>query len=595
MFSSIKYSYTKMILPLLFLILLLNRCSVHQLKVDDRTKAAMDKVDTADIRAHIRYLADDKLKGRLPGTEGYQMAVDYVIRQFSDIGLQPAGDNGSYIQKLIIRKSTLNNQSVQAAFTGARGSTDSLVFGKDFIVQPHPLITQQEVTAGIAFAGYGIDAPAMKWNDYAMRDVKGKIVIVLRGAPEGLPSALSAHFANVSTKASTALAHGAVGLLMVSAVQFSPDTASSVFSNNMALTPDKNDVLNQVFGGKDMKVMGWITPAALRQFFLRSGENMNIALENLKERKKGFADVTGTLKIKFTTRHTDIESYNVAALIPGSDPILKNEYVVHTAHLDHLGVDKAVNGDSIYNGAHDNASGVACLLEIGRIYKTAKLAPKRSVLLAAVTGEEMGLLGSAYLAAYPTVPKKSIVANVNTDMPTVIAPLLSIVPLGAEHSSLIRDVQFATAYLGIDIEKDPEPEQNRFVRSDQYSFVKQGIPALHIKYGNKMKTKGASLTSLVQSWRSTYYHKPTDDINGVFDFMAAKKYVQLNFLIGYSIAQNKEKPRWNAGDVFNKTVAQKNVAASNALAALFDTKSKVLILSAALLVISLFCLSKRYY
>ncbi|MBD0287849.1 MAG: peptidase M28, partial [Flavisolibacter sp.] len=219
-----------MILPLLFLILLLNRCSVHQLKVDDRTKAAMDKVDTADIRAHIRYLADDKLKGRLPGTEGYQMAVDYVIRQFSDIGLQPAGDNGSYIQKLIIRKSTLNNQSVQGAFTGAKGSTDSLVFGKDFIVQPHPLITQQEVTAGIAFAGYGIDAPAMKWNDYAKRDVKGKIVIVLRGAPEGLPSTLSAHFANVSTKASTALAHGAVGLLMVSAVQFSPDTASSVFS-----------------------------------------------------------------------------------------------------------------------------------------------------------------------------------------------------------------------------------------------------------------------------------------------------------------------------------------------------------------------------
>ena len=165
----------------------------------------------------------------------------------------------------------------------------------------------------------------------------------------------------------------------------------------------------------------------------------------------------------------------------------------------------------------------------------------------------MGLIGSSYFAANPTVPKGSVVANVNTDMPTVIAPLLSIVPLGAEHSSIMNNVKFAASYLGLDIEKDPEPNENRFVRSDQYSFVMNGIPALHIKYGNKTNIPGFDLDAFVKKWRANYYHQSADGIDGIFNFAAAKTYIQLNFLISYSIAQISQRPGWNKGDLFGTT------------------------------------------
>ena len=241
----------------------------------------------------------------------------------------------------------------------------------------------------------------------------------------------------------------------------------------------------------------------------------------------------------------------MVGLIPGSDKQLKNEYVVHSAHLDHMGIGRAVNGDSIYNGAHDNASGVASLLEIARIYKTSGAQPKRSVLIVMVTGEEMGLIGSSYFAANPTVPKVSIVADVNTDMPTLIAPLLSVVPLGAEHSTIMNHVKFAAGHLRLDVETDPEPTENRFVRSDQYSFVMNGIPALHIKYGNKTNIPGFDMVKFVKEWRAKYYHQPADGMDGIFNFTAAKTYVQLNFLISYSIAQTNARPVWNKGDLFS--------------------------------------------
>ena len=215
-----------------------------------------------------------------------------------------------------------------------------------------------------------------------------------------------------------------------------------------------------------------------------------------------------------------------------------------------MGIGRVVNGDSIYNGAHDNASGVSSLLEIARVYRSSGAKPKRSVLIVMVTGEEMGLIGSSYFAANPTVPKASIVADVNTDMPTVIAPLLSIVPLGAEHSSIMNNVKFAANYLALEVEKDPEPDENRFVRSDQYSFVKNGIPALHIKYGTKTDVPGFNLTAFVQKWRAKYYHQAADGMDGIFDFAAAKTYIQLNFLISYSIAQSLERPKWNDKDLF---------------------------------------------
>ena len=537
---------------LFFLLLATAACTGQHLKINNRTANAMNIVDTNLIKAHIRYLADDKLKGRLPGTEGYQMAVDYTTAEFRKIGLQPAGDPGKFTQQLVIRKSTLIKSSVNALMRDEAGNEDTLVYGKDIIVQPHPVASKQEVNAGIVFAGYGMEAPSIGINDYQNLDVKGKIVIIVRDIPTGLPSTIAAHFGNPAAKRKIAAAKGAIGLLVVSPTLTAPPNVTS----NTAMTTDKSDGIGWSYSGNKIQVMGSISMAALRNLFRNSGKNLQSLLNGLKEKKYSSTALPGTLHLSFETIHADIETANVAAMIPGRDATLKKEYVVHTAHLDHVGIGRAVNGDSIYNGAHDNASGVASLLEIARIYKKAKIKPRRSVIFVLVTAEEMGLLGSSYFASYPTVPKEGIVANVNTDMPTVIAPLLSVVPLGAEHSDILEDVKFAANYLGLEIEKDPEPEQNRFIRSDQYSFVMQGIPALHIKYGNKMVTPGTSLTTIVQPWRAKYYHQPADEFNGIFDFAAAKKYIQLNFLIGYSIAERNSRPKWNEGDLFGNPIRQ---------------------------------------
>ncbi len=508
----------------------------------------MDRIDTNTIRSHIAYLADDKLKGRLPGTEGYQMAVDYVIDQYKQIGLLPGGDNGGFIQKLILRKSIVNNNSAVAVLKDKNDNTDSLSFVKDFTPTPNPLNANSYGEGQLVFAGYGVEIPS-GYSDYKGIDVKGKIVVVINGAPEGLHSTTTAHLSNAGNKTNTAFEKGAIAVISVNMMSRPSANLNPTIQNNVAINPDKTTAFGRGFVGNLKFVLNG-TPTLLKRLFMNSGKNMDQVLAEIKKGKPSSFEFGYSLSASYTTSHTDFESYNVVGLIPGSDKILKDEYVVHSAHLDHVGIGRAVDGDSIYNGAHDNASGVASLLEIARVYKSSGAKPKRSILIVMVCAEEMGLLGSSYFAANPTVPKTSIVADVNTDMPTVIAPLLSVVPLGAEHSSLMHNVKFAANYLGLDVENDPEPNENRFVRSDQYSFVMNGIPALHIKYGTKTNVPGFDLTAFVRQWRAKYYHQAADGINGIFNFTAAKTYVQLNFLISYSVAQSTERPKWNNGDVF---------------------------------------------
>ena len=520
----------------------------QDVKISKAIKQAMGRIDTNTIRSHIAFLADDKLKGRYPGTEGFQTAVDYVIDQYKKIGLTPAGDDNGFTQKLVIRKSLLNNTSSVAILKDKNGNTDSLVFARDFIPVPHPLMESANADGQLVFAGYGVEIPG-GYSDYNGIDVKGKIVVVINGAPPGLMSTLTAHFSNAGNKMTTAFTKGAIGVIIVNTTLRPGTNLNPTIQSNTTLNPEKTTAYGLGFTGNLKAVLNGTT-YFLKKIFLNSGKNMEQVLADLKKGKPLSFDLPFSIAVSYQTIHTDFESYNIVGLIPGNDKILKNEYVVHSAHLDHLGIGRVVNGDSIYNGAHDNASGVASLLEIARVYRSSGAKPKRSVLIVMVTGEEMGLIGSSYFAANPTVPKASIVADVNTDMPTVIAPLLSIVPLGAEHSSIMNNVKFAANYLALEVEKDPEPDENRFVRSDQYSFVKNGIPALHIKYGTKTDVPGFNLTAFVQKWRAKYYHQAADGMDGIFNFAAAKTYIQLNFLISYSIAQSLERPKWNDKDLF---------------------------------------------
>lgn len=519
--------------------------TAQKVSIPKNVQQAMVRVDTNVIRSHIAYLASDELKGRLPGTEGYQQAVNYVVDQFKKMGVAAAGDNGGYTQKMIIRRSVVQNASAYAVLKDKNGNTDSLTFLRDFSPIPHPMKSTASAEGTLVFAGYGVDVPG--YSDYEGIDVKGKIAVLVSGAPDGFHSTITAHLSNAGNKMNAAFSKGAIGVIIINPNLRPGSNANPQIQSNVALNPGKSVAYTRGFEG-NLAIALSGTRQLLNRLFMNSGKNVNEVLAGIKNKKPSSFDLPFSLAAGYNTTYTDFESYNVIGLIPGAE--LKNEYVVHSAHLDHIGIGRAVNGDSIYNGAHDNASGVASLLEIARIYKSAK--PKRSILIAMMTGEEMGLIGSSYFAANPPVPKASIVADVNTDMPTVIAPLLSVVPLGAEHSSIMGNVQFAASYLGLDVEQDPEPAENRFVRSDQYSFVVNGIPALHIKYGSKSNQPGFSLVDFVRQWRAKYYHMAADDINGIFNFTAAKTYVQLNFLISYSIAQTKERPAWNKDDLFGR-------------------------------------------
>ncbi|MGF7082070.1 M28 family peptidase [Mucilaginibacter sp. UYCu711] len=514
----------------------------QQIKLTADVKQALTKVNPDQIKADIAFLADDKLKGRLPGSEGFQMAVDYMIGRLKSLGVKPAGENGTYLQQVKLRRTFLKEPLI----TFDNGIP--VKFGTDYNIAANPVVPSVAFGAPLAFAGYGISEPALGYDDYAGLDVKGKIVVVTRGAPDKFSSSVAAHTANAGSILKTAAAHGAIGVITANADSTSRMTVSNRGTYNV-LDGKGNVVVSRTYDAKLslVAVMGY---QLFNTLLKQSGKTIPDVLAQLKAGTPGSFPLGTGIKVSYNSTYQDVMGYNIVGKIEGTDARLKNQYVVHSAHLDHLGISTPVDGDSIYNGAHDNASGCASLLGISTIYKNLKVKPKRSILTVFVTGEELGELGSGYFAKHPTVPVGSMVADVNTDMPTIIAPLLSVTALGAEHSSLTKQVGQAADYLGLAVEDDPEPKQARFTRSDQYSFVLAGIPALHIKYGSKTADGKNNMNDLVAPWRAKYYHEPQDDINGIFDFEAGKKYAQLNFLIGYLVAQDPAKPTWNKGDIF---------------------------------------------
>ena len=512
---------------------------------------ALEQVQPSAIKAHIAYLADDRLLGRQPGTPGYQLAVDYVTQQLKALGVQPTGDAGSYIQKVRLRRAFLQPGATFAA-RDAQGAVLPLSAGSDFVLYPSPELPATAVAnAPLAFAGFGISAPELGYDDYAGLDVKGKIVVIVRGAPRTFASTVASASQDLAGLLKAATSHGAVGLILASAHAGAlPEVKRGTYS---VLGANGKVAASRTFAvGSRQQFYGAVSAATLQRFLQSTSLDTTQVFAAIRSGKPASSALKVTVSASTQSRYQDIESYNVVGKFVGSDARLRDEYVVHSAHLDHVGIGAPVQGDSIYNGAHDNASGVACVLEIAKIYSRLKQKPKRSMLFVFVTGEELGLLGSSAFAANPTVPKAQIVADINLDMPTLIAPLLSVVALGGQHSTLIEPASRACAYLGLTLEPDPEPEQNRFIRSDQYSFVTAGIPALHLKYGNKTADGRNNLSEQVKEWRAMTYHKPQDDINGRFDFEAGKKYVQLCFLVGYQVAQAAARPMWNKGDFFGQ-------------------------------------------
>jgi len=306
----------------------------------------------------------------------------------------------------------------------------------------------------------------------------------------------------------------------------------------------------------ELRAFAYLSSEATQRLFEGSRFTVTQILALLKKGQPPRFDLPVTGSIHTVTQSQDLRSSNVIAKLEGSDPLLKGEYVVFSAHLDHLGRDASAQGDGIYNGALDNASGSAIMLEMARAFSRMNPRPRRSILFLSVTGEELGLLGSSYFAANPTVPKSSLVANVNTDEDQMLWPLRDVIALGADHSSIGAVVQTAARRMHLEVSPDPEPEKVEFVRSDQYSFVRQGIPALSISAGLKSTDPTIHPQSLKNQWEETRYHQPSDDMQQPgLDFDSAADYARMVLLCGYLIAQDTDRPAWNAGDFFGSHFA----------------------------------------
>jgi len=514
------------------------------------------------LRAHIEFLADDLMRGRQPGSPGYNIAANYVASQFRQMGLQPAGNNGTYFQQVPLRRAFLETGSAEMVFSH-NGETIPLVFEDQFFRGASLGSTSSELNAGLVFVAYGIEAPELDYDDYANLDVKGKIVVSFAGQPHDFPSEEGAHFASRNERAMAAVRHGAIGILTIHTPRASDrygwDRVSSrVGTPSMGwINGDGNvhGVFEQIQGGAMLR------QTAAEILF----ENAPVDLATLFERdNNGVALTTFGLEGKITmtqrSSHETIYSPNVVAVLPGSDPLLANEYVVYSAHLDHIGELHSDDGDQgqndmINNGALDNASGISVMLETARLF-TRGQAPKRSILFVAVTAEEKGLVGSEYFAMNPTVPAGSIVSEVNLDMPLLLYDFADVIAFGAEHSSLGETVYEAAQGFGMELTPDPVPEENLFVRSDHYRFVQQGIPSIYLVTGVKSLDDSIDALVILQGFRQQHYHKPSDDLNLPIHYGAAARFTRINARIGELIANEPTRPSWHEGDFFGRTFAK---------------------------------------
>ncbi len=521
--------------------------------------AALQTIRPEAIRAHVGFLADDLLEGRGTGARGHLLAAKYAAAQLEATGLRPAGTAGTYFQQVPLRQATVKTEGSSVTIK-VGGKVQALKHGGDCLVGADFLKTTSAVTAHVVFAGWGTTAPERKHDDYAGLAVRGKIVALLMGAPASFSGTARAHYSSRLLKFKNAADHGAVGVLTLRTreeerrIAWAALLRHAAFPSMRWVAPD-----GRVDGAlPSLQGTALLGPPAGELLFEGAKPSLAEVFEAAKgEVLHGF-ELPATVSITTTTAHTSVESPNVVGLLPGSDPALAHEYVVYTAHLDHLGVGGPIDGDAIYNGALDNASGVAGLLEVARAFATLPQRPRRSLLFLGVTAEEKGLLGSDYFAHYPTVPIADIVADVNIDGLLMLYPLKDVVGIGAENSSLGRTLERAAGRLGLAVSPDPTPEEVFFIRSDQYSFVKQGIPSIFTDAGFGSAAPGVDGGALVQRWMTTRYHSPRDDFAQPMDFEAGAKLAQVQFLIGLMVANETDRPAWVPGDFFGETFGRRN-------------------------------------
>ena len=511
------------------------------------------------IKAHMTFLADDAMEGREAGTRGYDIAANYVAAQYALLGVKPAGDKlttgVSYLQHVPLlahRPATDGAVSV----TGADGQSVALKYGEDYLPGSQAQAADVNVDAPLVFAGFGVVDPSRGRDDYAGLDVKGKVVVILTGAPTSIQTEERAHFSNPNTKRVEAAKRGAIGVLII------PTTSSEKrrpFARGLAGMKEWRVIWRNAqdvgaIRAPSAPSLATISLPGAEKLFAGSATPLATILEQAEKPEgavKGIA-LPGKVKISLKTEIEKRESSNVVGVIEGSDPTLKAQTVILSAHLDHIGIkDNAKPGeDRINNGALDNASGIATLLEVARGFKNSQMRPKRSIILLAVTGEEKGLVGSDYFANNPTVKKADIAADVNLDMPVLLYPFTDVIAFGADRSTVGQAVKSAAGRVGVALSGDPMPDEGLFTRSDHYRFVEQGVPSVFLMTGFQNGGEKAFTTFL-----KTNYHHPGDDLNQPIDYNAAAKFALVNYEIARELANQPARPVWKKGDFFGGTFA----------------------------------------
>ena len=521
-------------------------------------KPAFDSITANDILQHIKVISGDEYEGRGPGTKGEELTVEYLTEQYQRIGLKPGNPDGTYVQKVPLVGFT---GTPTASFT-AGGKQINLTFPKDYVAVSRRFVPESKVeNSDIVFVGYGVVAPEYGWDDYKGLDVRGKTIVMLINDPQ-VPDATDpkklddkkfkgkamTYYGRWTYKYEIAAEKGAAAAVIIHETEtagYPYEVVSGSWSreNFDIQKPDKNM-------GR-AAVESWITTDRAKELFKASGQDFD-ALKKAAL-SKDFKPVALNAKANMTVKNAlrEIDSLNVIGKLEGSDPTLKNEYVIYTAHWDHLGRDPKLTGDQIFNGALDNASGTAALLEIAEAFTKLATPPKRSILFLAVTAEEKGLLGAKYYAENPLYPLNKTLANINMDGVNQWGRTTDITMVGDDNSTLIDLLREAATTQKRTVNPDPESEKGFYYRSDHFEFAKQGVPALYTDSGVNYEGKDAKFSETKRNeYTSKDYHKVSDEIKPDWNLTGAVDDAQLLTMIGYRVAQGDKFPEWKAGSEF---------------------------------------------
>jgi Zn-dependent M28 family amino/carboxypeptidase len=493
---------------------------------------------------YVKALAADDMEGRETGSAGLRKAQEYVVEQLKRAGLEPMGTKGFYQPVQFVSRQIVEKDSSLALVHGEQ--VEPLTLGDDAIFSTR-IELAPTLEAPLVFAGYGLTVPELGFNDLADLDVRDKVVVIFGGAPAEIPGALASHYQTAGERWKALRRAGARGVITILNPAAMDIPWSRISANrahpSMALKGAEFDETS----GQDLAVI--FNPERAQKLFEGSGHTLSELVGLVKERKPlPRFPLALSVRARTTVNKKELESANLVAEFPGSDAKLKSEYVVLSAHLDHLGIGEPINGDRIYNGAMDNASGSAVLLDlVGSLRKTAR--PKRSLLFVFVTGEEKGLLGSRYFTAHPTVKPGSMIANINIDMFLPIVPLKVLTVYGLGESDLGDMAREAAQKLGVQVQADPEPQRNAFIRSDQYNFIRHGVPAVAMGVGFE---KGSPEQETFKNWLTQRYHAPSDDLDQPVDLAAAGKYEEIVRALMMRAADDPGRPLWKANSFFRR-------------------------------------------